>query len=140
MMKRTLFATLPVAALLVGGATVLSAETAETAEVPPASAFNAIPRYAISYDATRDVAEFYLRDMGFKLRDAEFQEVAHPSDVSMRIMLVTVDGIKDDSVRGMQWRLGMRTSGGSWEAVEAGTRRKCYRGENAGKWTKDVCP
>ncbi len=139
-MKRTLLAILPAVALFVGGATVLSAAGSETAEIPPANAFNPIQRYAISYDHPRDVAEFYIVDFGIKPRDAEFQEVAHPSDVSMRIMLVTVDGLRDDSVQGIQWRFGMRASKGSWEAVEAGMRRKCYRGDNAGQWQKDVCP
>ncbi|MEL6531284.1 MAG: hypothetical protein AAFQ27_15100, partial [Pseudomonadota bacterium] len=99
-----------------------------------------IQRYAITYDDPRDVAEFYLRDFGIKARDAEFAEVEHPSDVAMRIVMVTVDGIRDDSVKGIQLRLGVRASAGSWEAVEAGIRRKCYRGDKAGQWQKDVCP
>lgn len=140
MMTRNWFAALPAATLLFGGATVLFAVDSEAAEIPPSSAFNPVQRYAISYDDPRDVAEFYLRDIGIKPRDAEFHEVAHPSDVSVRIMLVTVDGIEDDAVQGIQWRFGMRTSEGSWEAVEAGMRRKCYRGANAGQWQKEVCP
>ncbi len=86
------------------------------------------------------MAEFYLRDYGFRPRHAEFEEIDHPTDRSMRIVLMTVDGIADDAVKGVQWRFGMRTSAGSWEAVEAGMRRKCQRGDNAGKWTKAVCP
>lgn len=131
-MKKNIIAMVPVAALLTGGMTALSAENSGSVPVPPASEFNAIQRYAISYDDPRDVAEFYLRDYGFKPRHAEFEEVAHPSDRSMRIVLVTVDGLADDSVKGVQWRFGMRTSEGNWEAVEAGMRRMCYRGENAG--------
>ncbi len=139
-MKKYLLATLPVAGLLVGGASVLHAEDTKSAEAPPVSAFSPIQRYAISYDDPRDIAEFYLRDFGIKARDAEFEEIDHPSDVSMRIVMVTVDGIRDDSVQGIQLRLGVRASAGSWEAVEAGMRRKCYRGDNAGQWTKGVCP
>ncbi len=139
-MKKTgMLAIMPVAALLAGGAT-LSAENADSAQIPPASEFNTIQRYAISYDDPRDVAEFYLRDYGFRPRHAEFEEIDHPTDRSMRIVLMTVDGIADDAVKGVQWRFGMRTSAGSWEAVEAGMRRKCQRGDNAGKWTKAVCP
>lgn len=119
---------------------MLHAEDANSAKAPPVTAFSPIQRYAITYDDPRDVAEFYLRDLGIKARDAQFEEIDHPSDVSMRVVLVTVDGIRDDSVRGIQLRLGVRASAGSWEAVEAGMRRKCYRGENAGQWTKGVCP
>ncbi len=139
-MTRNLISSLSMAALLAGGATALSAESGETASMPPASEFNTIQRYAISYDDPRDVAEFYLRDYGFRPRHASFDEVDHPTERSMRIVLVTVDGIADEAVRGVQWRFGMRTSAGSWEAVEAGMRRKCQRGDNAGQWTKAVCP
>ena len=139
-MKKSAFATIAMAALLAGGATTLSAESSDTAQIPPASEFNTIQRYAISYDDPRDVAEFYVRDYGFRPRDAKFEEVEHPTEQSMRIVLVTVDGIADDAVKGVQWRFGMRTSAGSWEAVEAGMRRKCHRGDNKGKWTKAVCP
>ena len=139
-MKKPVFVMAPVAVLLAGGASALSAEASDAKAIPPASEFNTIQRYAISYDDPRDVAEFYLRDYGFRPRHAEFEEVAHPDDRSMRLVLVTVDGIADDAVKGVQWRFGMRTSEGSWEAVEAGMRRKCHRGDDAGKWTKAVCP
>ncbi|MEM6499024.1 MAG: hypothetical protein AAF709_20165 [Pseudomonadota bacterium] len=136
-MKRTLLAALLVSAGISGGAASLSAETAE---VPPSSAFNPIQRFAISYDEPRDIAEFYVREFGLKARDAKFEEVPHPSQTSMRIMLVTAEGLKDDSVEGLQMRLDLRFASGNWEAVEAGMRRKCYRGPNAGEWTRDVCP
>lgn len=140
MMNKKLLAAAPLAALLAGGATVLSAENPGSGGVPSANEFNPIQRYAITYDDPRDVAEFYLRDFGLKAYDAEFQELDHPSDASMRVVLVTVDGIRDDVVQGVQWRFGVRASAGSWEAVEAGMRRKCYRGQNAHQWTRDVCP
>ena len=140
MTKKSLFVTLPVAALLAGGAATLSAESSEIEIAPPASEFVPIQRYAISYSEPRDVAEFYLKDFGFKTYDAKFTELDHNADQNMRVVLVTVDGIKDDAVRGVQWRFGLRPSAGSWEAVEAGIRRKCQRGDNTDQWTKDVCP
>ncbi len=140
MMKNALFAALPVAALLAGGSTALSAGSGEATVAPPASEFSPMQRYDIAYDKPRDVAEFYLKDFGFRKYDADFEDLDHDADSNMRVVLVTVDGIRDDSVGGVQMRFGLRASRGSWEAVEAGMRRKCRRGENAGKWTKDVCP
>ena len=137
---RLLLAALPIAAGCTFGAAVLSAKSGEDRVAPPATEFAPMQRYAIGFDKPRDVAEFYMRDFGFSQYDADFTELDHDADSRMRVVLVTVDGIEDDAVQGIQMRFGMRPSEGSWEAVEAGLRRKCYRGENAGKWTKDTCP
>ncbi|MBD2843156.1 hypothetical protein [Erythrobacter rubeus] len=135
--QKGLIASLPFAAFLAGLPVAVSAEEAD---VPSASAFAPMQRYAIAYPEPRDVAEFYVRDLGMKARAADFEEFDHPNDRSMRIVLVTVDGIADDTVGAVQLRLGLRFSEGSWEAVEAGMRRKCQRGANAGEWTREVCP
>ena len=125
---------------LVGGAAALSASNPEEGAVPPQDAFTPIERYGITYDKPRDIAEFYLNQFGLHRNDANLREVRHPSDRSMRILIVTVDEVEDPSVTGVQWRLGARFSEGQWQAIEAGMRRKCARGENAGEWTKSVCP
>lgn len=119
---------------------MVSASETDAFEIPPASAFHPIQRYAISYDEPRDLAEFYLSDAGLKAYHADFREFDHPGDASMRVMLVTIDGIRSEAVGGVQWRFAMRFSKGSWEAEEAGIRRKCNRGANVDKWTRDVCP
>ena len=126
--------------LMVGGAVSLSAESAETSGLPAEDAFTPIERYGITYDKPRDIAEFYLKQFGLHRNDADLHEVRHPTDRSMRILIVTVDEVEDASVGGVQWRLGVKVSAGQWQAVEAGIRRKCLRGDNAGQWTKDVCP
>ncbi|MEM7701348.1 MAG: hypothetical protein AAF251_05370 [Pseudomonadota bacterium] len=117
-----------------------SAVSAKKDAAPPASAFTPIERFAISYDSPRDMAEFYLRDFGIRPRDADFDESRDPADPNIKVMLVTVNGIADDSVKGIQMRLGLRASQGGWETIEAGVRRKCRRGDEAGNWTKSVCP
>jgi len=129
---------LSMAALLAGATTVLAQKSDKTA--PPASEFSPIERFAISYDSPHDMAKFYLRDFGIRPRDADFDESRDPADPNIKVMLVTVDGIADDSVRGLQMRLGLRASQGGWETIEAGVRRKCRRGNDAGSWTKSVCP
>lgn len=137
MRKTTAFAALPIAALLAAGSSVLSADEGK---VPSASEFAPIERYGITYDEPRDMAEFYLREYGLKLRHADIEELDHPTDATMRVMLVTVNGIRSDSLNGVQFRLGIRANRGSWETAEAGMRRKCNRGESMGEWTKAVCP
>jgi len=127
-------------ALLLSGATALSANESGDDAVPPQDAFTPIERYGITYDKPRDIAEFYLQQFGLHRNDADLNEIRHPTDRSMRIIFVTVDEVEDDSVQGVQWRLGVKFSEGQWQAVEAGLRRKCHRGPNAGEWTKDVCP
>lgn len=130
-------AKISLAALLASGGASLAAQDAGS---PSESEFNPIQRYDIAFDDRRDVAEFYAERYGFKMRDAASREVEHPSDPYMRVMLLTFDGIRDDAVQGVQFRLGLKANAGRWEAAEAGMRRKCYRGDNSGEWTKDVCP
>lgn len=135
-----LIPTLALSVLLLGGATSLSAQGGEVSEVPPESAFFHVQRYAITYEEPRDIAEFYIREFRFKKYDAKIEEIRHPSDRSMRIVFITLNDIDDAAVQGVQLRLGLKFSEGQWQAVEAGMRRKCARGESAGEWTKSVCP
>lgn len=117
------------------------AQSGESAVAPAASEYSPIQRYAITFDRPRDLAEFYL-EQSYEIspRAAEITELAHPSDASMRVVLVTVDGLLDDSVQAIQLRIAMKVDAGNWGAVEAGVRRKCARGDNAGNWQKAVCP
>lgn len=124
-------------AAALAGTTALSAKKDAA---PPATAFTPIERFAISYDSPQDMAEFYLRDFGIRPRDADFEQSRDPANPDIKVMLVTVDGIADDAVQGLQMRLGLRASQGGWETIEAGVRRKCRRGDQAGTWTKNVCP
>ncbi|MBV7265537.1 hypothetical protein [Erythrobacter ani] len=140
MMKRGLLVAFPVAALFMGGAGTPSAEASETAELPPISAFAPIQRYAISHDEPHDHVDFYLRDYGMRANGAVIAEMAHEKDPNLRVVLVTIDDMEDDAIAGVQWRFDLRSSAGRWKAVEAGMRRKCQRGPNAGEWTREVCP
>lgn len=135
-----LLPTLTFSALLMSGAAALSANESADDAIPPQDAFTPIERYGITYDEPRDIADFYLRQFDVHRNDADVSEIRHPTDRSMRIILVTVDDVKDESVKGVQLRLGVKFSEGQWQAIEAGLRRKCHRGPNAGEWTKGVCP
>ena len=56
------------------------------------------------------------------------------------IYLLTVTGFKDDSVLGERYRLEFEKTGNAWELVQGGKQYQCARGENAGQWTKELCP
>lgn len=139
-MKNAVLVSLTVLAFCAGSASAQMPDESLAAEIPTADAFNPIQRYAIVFDKPRDVAEFYLKNDEFNPYHADFEVIDDPSSSTDRILFATIDGIKDDAVQGIQWRFRMRPSEGRWEAVEAGMRRKCYRGENAGEWTRDLCP
>ena len=133
-------------AMLVLGAVVscglapVAAGEPDRAVDPGADRFNPIQRYDFAAEEPRGLAAFYLERFGARLKDAKVETLDHPDDATLRVALVTIDGIRDDAVKGLQWRFAMRSTEGRWEAVEAGMRRSCYRGENAGNWTRELCP
>ena len=130
-------AILPLAAVCAAGST---AALADSTVDPSEDAFAPMQRYAISYDEPREFGKFYLRQYDISPYDADFEQLPHAKNPDMRVLLVTVDGMSDATVQGIQFRLGLARDGRGWKAVEAGMRRKCQSGEYAGKWTKGVCP
>ena len=118
----------------------LSAECSTSAISLPSGEFAPMQRYNISYQDPEDIAEFYLRTLGLKIRDADVEEGRNPRNPRHKVVIATVKGIDDPMVNAIQWRLELRSEGGYWEAVEAGLRRKCRNGSNANKWTRELCP
>ena len=138
--KNALMTALAAAGLLAGGSTALMAQSSEVKSAPEASAFSPIQRYAIAFDRPRDLAEFYLRDFGLKTYGTKIEELEHPTDPNMRVLLITIDPVEGDMVSAVQWRFDLRSSEGMWRTETAGIRRKCPNGPSAGEWTRDVCP
>ncbi|MEM1195344.1 MAG: hypothetical protein AAGH57_04520 [Pseudomonadota bacterium] len=132
-------ASLTAAAFLATGSPALLAEVSEAEIAPDASAFSPIQRYAIAFDQPRDLAEFYLRDFGLKTYGTKIQELDHPTDPNMRVLLITLDPVEGDAVTAVQWRFDISSDKGMWRTETAGIRRKCPNGPNAGEWTRDVC-
>ena len=93
--------TLTAAILFAGGSSMLSAQNSDADTAPPADAFSPIQRYAIAFDQPRDLAEFYLRDFGLKPYGADIEELPHPANPNMRVLLITLDPIKSGAVRGV---------------------------------------
>jgi hypothetical protein len=58
----------------------------------------------------------------------------------LRVTL-TLDGLRDDSVRALRFRLQfMPTSGGRWQLGEVARQQQCQRGPAAKEWTSQLCP
>lgn len=137
-MKKPAFAALFAAAALASTASALSASARDVA--PPASDFTPIQRYGITFDEPRGVAEFYLREFDLKPKSQQFDTLDHPTDSTLRVVMVTIEPVEDDALKGVQFRFGMKRTATHWEAVEAGMRRKCARGDDTENWTRSVCP
>ena len=133
-------AILPVIALLASTPATVSADDSANALSLPSSDFSPMQRYNISYQDPEDLAEFYLRTLGLKIRDADVEEGRNPNNPKHKVVIATVEGIDDALVNAIQWRLELKSEGGYWEAVEAGLRRTCRNGPNTNQWTRDLCP
>ena len=138
--KHAKAAILPAIAALTVTPASLSAEESASAMSLPSSEFAPMQRYNISYQDPEDIAEFYLRTLGLKMRDADVEEGRNPRNPKHKIVIATVKGINDPTVNAIQWRLELKSEGGYWEAVDAGLRRKCSNGPNANQWTRELCP
>ena len=138
--KHAKWAILPVIAALTGASAIASAEDSASAINLPSSDFAPMQRFNISYQDPEDIAEFYLRTLGLKKRDADIEEGRDPRNPKHKVVIATVKGIDDTLVNAIQWRLELKSDGGYWEAVEAGLRRKCRNGPNANQWTRELCP
>lgn len=134
------WAILPALAALAGTAATASAEDGTSAISLPSSEFAPMQRYNISYQDPEDLAEFYLRTLGLKIRDADLEQGRNPRNPRHKVVIATVKGINDPQVNAIQWRLELKSEGGYWEAVEAGLRRKCQNGPNPNQWTRELCP
>ena len=138
--KHAKWAILPVIAALTGASAIASAEDSASAINLPSSDFAPMQRFNISYQDPEDIAEFYLRTLGLKKRDADIEEGRDPRNPKHKVVIATVEGIDDAMVNAIQWRLELKSQGGYWEAVEAGLRRKCRNGPNTDRWTRELCP
>lgn len=110
--------------------------------------------------AYREVPVRTLAGRGFAIQGADPREIAfnilgrisleegeEPSDVTRQaftqysVVTVTNDGRADDSVGGARHRLEFeKIDDQRWQITWAGMQLKCRRGNNAGKWTTQLCP
>ena len=60
------------------------------------------------------------------------------------VVVITRAGLMDDSVRAERYRISFALKGKpsdlNWQWVQYGVQYQCARGQNTGKWTKNLCP
>ena len=56
------------------------------------------------------------------------------------VMLMSADGISDDSVRAQEFYLIFEGDPNAEKLADFGARIKCYRGENITEWQTELCP
>ncbi|MEE4201268.1 hypothetical protein [Erythrobacter sp.] len=127
-------------ALTMGGAAMVSANESQSALTLPASEFVPMQRYAVTYEEPVEMAKFYVRQLDLPVREAQFEEGRSPYIPNHKVVIATVDGIENPTVKAIQWRIELKADGNAWEAVAAGLRRMCQNGPNTDTWTTDTCP
>lgn len=66
------------------------------------------------------------------------------SQPRVAVVVITRSGLMDDSVSAERYRISFELEekplGLDWNWVQYGVQYKCARGDNAGRWTKSLCP
>ncbi len=85
---------------------------------------------AAEVDADYDLAQTFL-----------FPSKSQPG---VAVVIITRSGLMDDSVSAERYRISFKSEekplGLDWNWVQYGVQYKCARGDNAGQWTKSLCP
>ena len=80
-------------------------ETLPVIDAPPANAYTPLATPDRVFQSAEDVVDHYLARANVEGADVDTQIGRNPSGVGTRMVLVTTDGYRDDSVRGEQWRI-----------------------------------
>lgn len=74
------------------------------------------------------------------------QTFIYPSNAqpNTAVVIITRSDLMDDSVSAERYRISFKSEkkplGLDWNWVQYGVQYKCARGDNAGQWTKNLCP
>lgn len=72
-------------------------------------------------------------------RSAESLNIKY-SRANTAVILITKEGLGDDSVRSLRKRIEMRrTANGKWEVIWVGEQYKCQKGRGSQTWTAKLC-
>ena len=106
--------------------------TASVVDAPPASAYTPLSIPDRSFRSEEQVAEFYLNRAN--TGDAQInREIGRDgSGLGSRMILVTTDGYRDDSVLGEQWRIVLGEADDGYRGLQAGIRTRRFRGAGCG--------
>ena len=118
----------------------LSACAAQTLEtgVAPAASFSPLERPGRVFASPRMIAEHYLASAG-RDEPSEMQVGNYPGGSGDRLMLFTAEGLEDDSVEAMQWRVVIDQTDIGLRVISAGVRQRCAR-SGSDEWTNTPCP
>jgi hypothetical protein len=131
----TRLAFIALAAIVLAGCS--QRETVQTGYVPSASfAALATPEQIF---ANNDAAmAHFLASVGrHSPSDKEVNEF--PGNRGSQLLLFTAEGLEDDAVRDMQWRVLLERAEGGYRVIEAGLRQHCRR-SGTNQWTTTPCP
>lgn len=132
-MKRLV--TIALAAIALTGCT--ERETVLTGYVPSASFAPLDTPGQIFADDDAAMAHF-LASIGRRSpSDKEVNDF--PGGRGSQLLLFSADGLEDDAVRAVQWRVLLEQAEGGYRVLEAGTRQRCYR-SGSDEWTTAPCP
>jgi hypothetical protein len=112
-------------------------QTVQTGYVPSAS-FAALAAPATIFADNDAAMAHYLASVGRRSpSDREVNDF--PGARGSQLLLFTAEGLEDDAVRDMQWRLLTEQTDEGIRVIEAGLRQRCYRSGNS-EWTTTPCP
>lgn len=114
-------------------------ETLPVVEAPPASAYTPLAIPGRVFPSAEEVVDHYLARANIEGAEVDTQIGRSASGAGTRMILVTTDGYRDDSVRGEQWRIVLAQTDIGFRVLQAGIRYNCARGDNPG-WSRDLCP
>ena len=130
-MKRTLaFVALPMA--------LAACTTTPIVDAPPASFYTALSIPDRAFASEEQVIDYYLDRANTEGADVSNEIGRDGSGLGSRMILVTTDGYRDDSVIGEQWRIVLGEAGDGYRVLQAGIRYNCARGANPG-WSRELC-
>ncbi|OKH54600.1 hypothetical protein NIES2101_07280 [Calothrix sp. HK-06] len=72
-------------------------------------------------------------------RKSENVEVKYPTR-DTAVVVMTKEGLADDSVAAIRRRVEMQRSQNKWRVVWVGEQNKCARGKVSQVWTNKLCP
>ncbi|MGB3796851.1 MAG: hypothetical protein WA957_11170 [Alteraurantiacibacter sp.] len=113
--------------------------TTSIVEALPASAYTALSVPDRSFQSEDQVIDFYLNRANIGGAQIDREIGRDGSGLGSRMILVTTDGYRDDSVIGEQWRIVLSEADDGYRVLQAGIRYNCARGQNPG-WSRDLCP
>ena len=112
-------------------------QTVQTGYVPSASFAALAAPAAIFADRDAAMAHFLASVGRHSPSDREVNDF--PGTRGSQLLLFTANGLEDDAVRDMQWRVLIEQADGGIRVKEAGFRQHCRRSGNS-EWTTAPCP